>query len=40
MGYHVLQIYAPARFRKFPQGFAFNGAEWLPPNQVRRLINL
>ena len=40
MGYQVLKIYSPARFRKFLQGVTLSGADWLPPNQARRLSNL
>ena len=40
LGYQVLKIYAPARFMKLLQGGTLSGAEWLPPNQARRLSNL
>ena len=40
LGYQVLQIHAPARFRKFLLGGTLSGAEWLHPNQARQLINL
>ena len=37
--YQVLKFYAPASFRKFLKGGTLSGAEWLPPNQTRRIIN-
>ena len=40
LGYQVLEIYAPERFRKFLQGGTLGGAEWLPTNQARRISNL
>ena len=40
LGYEVLKIYAPVRFRKFLQGGTLTEAEWLPPNQARRISNL
>ena len=40
LAYKVLKIYAPVSFGKFLQGGTLSGAEWLPPNQARRLSNL
>ena len=40
LGYLVLQIHAPLRFRKFLQGGTLSGSEWLPPNQSSRIRNL
>ena len=39
LGYQVLEMYSPARFRKFLQGGTLSGSEWLPHNKTRRIIN-
>ena len=40
LGYQVLKICAPERFRKSLQVGTLSGAECLTPNQARRLGNL
>ena len=34
LGYQVVHIYTPLRFRRFLQGGNLGGAEWIPLNQV------
>ena len=40
LGYQLLQIHPPEIFRKLLQVDTLSVAEWLPPNQARRIINL
>ena len=40
LGYLVLQIHAPLRFRKFVQRGPLSGYEWLRTNQARRISHL